>query len=193
MKKAINLKENIEKEINLIDSLYQKVYNEITKSFQVKHEALIKEENELIEKLQNEVTKVKEKMELALSESNNIIKSNERIDKGTKIIEKIKDNNMIHLLSYVSKLNKNKKEINNLCAKLIKNIKISFNEEKNIINFDEYYFNGIQVPKDIEFKNINNNSLEVQWKIDNINLLNIEQKQMKYKVDLKKKNQKKNL
>ena len=103
--KAINFKENIEKEINLIDDSYQKIYNEITKSFQSKHELLIKEENDLIEKLQNEVTKVKEKLELVLSESNNIIKSNERVDKGIKIIEKNKDNNITQILSYISKIN----------------------------------------------------------------------------------------
>ena len=103
--KAINFKENIEKEINLIDDSYQKIYNEITKSFQAKHELLIKEENDLIEKLQNEVTKVKEKLELVLSKSNNIIKSNERVDKGIKIIEKNKDNNITQILSYISKIN----------------------------------------------------------------------------------------
>ena len=103
--KAINFKENIEKEINLIDDSYQKIYNEITKSFQSKHELLIKEENDLIEKLQNEVTKVKEKLELVLSESNDIIKSNERVDKGIKIIEKNKDNNITQILSYISKIN----------------------------------------------------------------------------------------
>ena len=103
--KAINFKENIEKEINLIDDSYQKIYNEITKSFQAKHELLIKEENDLIEKLQNEVTKVKEKLELVLSESNDIIKSNERVDKGIKIIEKNKDNNITQILSYISKIN----------------------------------------------------------------------------------------
>ena len=189
--KAINFKENIEKEINLIDDSYQKIYNEITKSFQAIHELLIKEENDLIEKLQNEVTKVKEKLELVLSESNNIIKSNERVDKGIKIIEKNKDNNITQILSYVSKINKNKKELNNLYGKLLKNLKITYNEESKIINFDEYYFNGLQIPKDIEFKNITNDSLEIIWKIDNINILNIEQKNIKFNVEIRKKNSKK--
>ena len=189
--KAINFKENIEKEINLIDDSYQKIYNEITKSFQAKHELLIKEENDLIEKLQNEVTKVKEKLELVLSKSNNIVKSNERVDKGIKIIEKNKDNNITQILSYISKINKNKKEINNLYGTLIKNLKITYNEESKIINFDEYYFNGLQIPKDIEFKNITNNSLGIIWKIDNINILNIEQKNIKFNVEIRKKNSKK--
>ena len=112
LQKANNIKAKIENEINSIDNIYQKVYNEVTKSFKIKHEILLKEESDLIEKLQNEVTKVKEKLELILSKSNNIIKSSEKIDKGIKIIEKENlDNNMIQILSYVSRINKNKKEI----------------------------------------------------------------------------------
>lgn len=122
IQKANNIKAKIENEINSIDNLYQKVYNEVTKSFKTKHEILLKEESDLIEKLQNEVTKVKEKLELILSKSNNIIKSSEKIDKGIKIIEKENlENNMIQILSYVSRINKNKKEINNLNGELIKN------------------------------------------------------------------------
>ena len=49
----------------------------------------------------------------------------------------------------------------------------------------------MQIPKDIEFKNITNNSLEIIWKIDNINILNIEQKNIKFNVEIRKKNSKK--
>ena len=45
----------------------------MTKSYEKKHEKLIKEESDLKEKLDNEVTKVKEKLENFLSESNRII------------------------------------------------------------------------------------------------------------------------
>ena len=62
--------------------------NDIKQYFVEKHEELLKEENELIEKLQNEVTKVKEKMENALSEINEQIRLNDRINKITNKIEK---------------------------------------------------------------------------------------------------------
>ena len=79
------------------------------KSFELKHEKLIKEENELKEKLKNEVTKVKEKLENFLSESNTVIKTNEKINKGIKIFEKEKEKNMLKTLSYMSTMNKKKK------------------------------------------------------------------------------------
>ena len=72
----------------------------MTKSYLKKHELLLKEENELKEKLQNEVTKVKEQLEKYLSESNNIIRANERLNKGIKKMEN-EEKNMIKTLSYV--------------------------------------------------------------------------------------------
>ena len=62
--------------------------DDLTKSYSKKHEQLLKEENELKEKLQIEVTKTKENLENYLSTSINEIKLSERLKKG---IEKMKD------------------------------------------------------------------------------------------------------
>ena len=53
------LKNKIENELIKIDNSYEKVDKEVTKSYEIKHEKLIKEENELKDKLKNEVTKIK--------------------------------------------------------------------------------------------------------------------------------------
>ena len=110
IKKVIDFKEKIENEIIKINNAYDKVNNEIIKSYLMKHEKLLKEENDLKEKLQNEVTKIKEQLEKYLSISNNLIRNNEKINKGIKLLEK-EEKNMIKNLSYVSKINKNKKEV----------------------------------------------------------------------------------
>ena len=70
----------------------------------------------------------------------------------------------------------------------MKNLKIYFNEEKDIINYDEYYFNGIQTPKNIEIKDIYSDSFKIFWKIDNLNIINIDNNQIKYKVEIRKDN-----
>ena len=185
--KVISIKDKIEREIGKIDKLYDEVNSEIKNSFEIKHEKLIKEENDLREKLQNEVTKVKEQLEKFLAESNKIIRINEKINKGIKILEKEEKNN-IKILSYVSKINKINKESEKLSKELIKNLKISFQKEQNNIKYEEYYFNGIPIPKDIQFKDISSNSFKVFWKIDELNLININNKQIKYKVLIKKEN-----
>ena len=187
--KIITLKNNIEKEINEINKLYDKTINDFTKSFQERHEQLLKQENDLKEKLQTETTKIKEKLENYLSESNNIIKINEKISKGIKKFEN-EEKNIIQNLNYVSKINKNKKDMKQLFQKLMKNLKFSFDNEKNTIQYNEYYFNGIPEPKNINFKDISSNSVNIEWKIDDINLINIDKNKIKYKVELRKKNKK---
>ena len=156
-------------------------------SFKEKHEKLIEEENNLKEKLQTEVTKTKEKLEFFLSEMNDIIKCNEKINKGIKFYEKEIENNFIKNLSYVSKINKIQNKNKKLFCELMRNIKIFFDKENNSIKCEDYYFSGIQIPKNIEIKEIKHNSFKLFWKMDEINILNIDNKQTKFIVEIRKK------
>ena len=183
--KIIELKNKIENEINKINILYEKTIDELSKSYLKKHEILLKEENELKDKLQNEVTKVKEQLENYLSESNNEIKLSERINKGIKKMEN-EDKNMIKILSYVSKINKTQKNMKKLFSQLMRNIKFKYEEEKSNIEYEEYYFNGIYIPNNIEIKDISSNSFNLNWNIDNINIINLDKNKIKYIVEIKK-------
>ena len=49
--KIEDLKNKIENEITKLDKIYDKVDSEVTKIYEIKHEKLIKEENELKEKI----------------------------------------------------------------------------------------------------------------------------------------------
>ena len=143
LKISVNLKDKIENEIISINELYDKINKEVTESFLIKHETLIKKENEIKEKLKNEVAKNKEQLENLFSELNKVIKSSQKILKGIKNLEKEneKDKNMLKILSYVSKINSNKKEIKSILQKPFKKLKISFHEKQSEINFNEYYIN----------------------------------------------------
>ncbi len=190
IQKISDIKNKIEKEIIEIDKLYEKINNETTQSFIAKYEKLKKEENDLKEKLKTEVTKVKEQLEKFLSQANLLIKSSEKINKGVKNLEN-EEKKMIKTLSYISKINKNQKEMNLLFKELMYNLKISFIEEENNINnikYEKYYFSGIPKPKDIEIKDITSNSFQILWKMDDINILNVNKEQIKFKVELKKEN-----
>ena len=52
---------------------------------------------------------------------------------------------MIKILSYVSKINKNNKEMKRISKELMKSIKFYYEEKDNNIKYDEYYFNGISI------------------------------------------------
>jgi len=54
---------------------------------------------------------------------------------------------------------------------------------------DEYYFNGIPTPKNIQFKDISGISFNIMWDIDNI--INIDKNKFKFKVEIKEKTEKK--
>ena len=159
LQNTVNLKKKIENEMSEIDKLYDKINNEVSKSFEKKHEKLIFEENKLKEKLQNEVTKIKEKLEYSLPESNELIKINEKLNKGYKCLESEEEKNVIKNLSYKK-----------IIGKLMRSLKISFDEDKSEINYEEYYFIGIKILKNIMFKTFNNNSVKIFWEIDKIKI-----------------------
>ena len=186
IQKLNELKNSLEHEMLEIDKAYEKVDKETTKFFELKREKLNKEEEELKETLKTEVTKIKEKLENYLSQTNNLTKKCERIIKGVKTIQN-EETNIIKTLSYISFINKNQKEIDALTMELIKNLKITFNEEESTIKYEEYYFNGFPIPKDIEFKEeIESTNLKVFWKLDDINLLNIDKNQIQYIIEIRK-------
>ena len=178
IEKLNKLKNSIEKEMIQIDKAYEKVDKEITKSYELKRE-----------KLKNEVTKIKEKFEISLSEITNILKMSEKIIKGIKSLEK-EEKTMIQTLSYISKINKNQKKMRNLFSQLMNNLKLSFIEEESNIKYEEYYFNGLPVPKDIEIKDIENDSFKISWKIEDNKILHLDKNKIKFRLLLKKVNTK---
>ena len=137
-----------------IDKEYERVNDETTKSYKLKREKLNKEEEDLKDNLKNEVTKIKENFENILSKVNNLSKSCEKIKKGMKSFEK-EEKYILRALSYISNINKNQIEMYSLINLKIENLKITFNEDENIIEFDKYYFNGEEKkPKEDEQKEV---------------------------------------
>ena len=100
------------------------------------------------------------------------------------------ENNMIKLLSYVSKINKTQKNMKKLFSKLMRNIKFNYEEEKNNIKYEEYYFNGIAIPKNIEFNDKTSSSINISWNTDNINIKDVDNNKMKYIAEMRKENAK---
>jgi len=68
-------------------------------------------------------------------------------------------------------------------------IKIIFNEKENNIIYNEYYFYRISIIKDIISSDIENNTLKISLKLDEENILNIDNKEVKYKVEIRKGNE----
>ena len=148
---------------------------------------MIKEENNLKEHLKTEVKKVREELDKFLSETKKIIYKSEDLNESLKKFEK-EENNTMKTLSYISKINENENEMKILFQELMKSLKFSYNEKENKINYEKYIFNGILPPKDIEFEEIGNNYIKILWKFDNNNL-DLDNGQIKFKVEIRKENQ----
>ena len=187
--KTNNLIEKIKNEINEINILFEKTINELTNSYIKKHEMLNKEEKDLKEQLENEVTKTKEKLEIFLTKITDVIRINYSLNEGVKKMKK-EENNIIQNLSYISKMGKNQKQMKSLFQQLIRNIKLTFQEDQSYIKYEEYYFNGIPIPKNIDFEEITLDSLNIIWKLDDLNIINVDNNQIKFKVEMRKVNSK---
>ena len=183
--RVMDLKNKIEAEIKKTNDLFKKTDEDLTKIFSKKHEKLLEEEEKIKEKLRIETTKALEPLENILIKVNDVIRLNERINKGINKIEK-EDKNLIKILSYISKMNKTKKEMEKLFSQLLRNIKYSFENENNNIKYEEYYFNGLFIPS-IEINDITYSSANISWNIDNnMNILNIDKNYLQIIIEIRK-------
>ena len=139
--------------------------------------------------MQLEVTKAKENLENFFSLSNNEIKMGERINKGIKKI-KNEEKSMMKTLSYLSKINKSQKEMEKLSVSLIQSINFSYEQNESSLKFDQFFFNGIPIPKNIESKNKSYDTIDLVWKIDDLNIINLKKEDIKYLVEMKEENKK---
>ena len=154
-----NIKEKIENEIQKLNESYEKINKETTKSYESKHAKLIIEEKEIKDKLDNEVTKIKDKLEEYLSMSISLIRNYEDIKKEILNLNENVQNKTINMtknLTYISQLNENQKQMKKFTKILMKNLKLDFKDDN--IKYEDYYFNGLSIPKDIQITDTTFNS-----------------------------------
>ena len=189
-KKAQNLKQLIENEIEKLSIFYQKEKDDITTTFKNKHFSLDEEENKLKLELDKKVNEIKCELERFLKESNNILLSCEKIFKATENCGIINDNHEIKSLIYISEINKINKEIKNFFKKPMKNLNKSTGEFGSNYNnsYKYYYFNGITIPKDILILK-GDKKINIRWNMKELRtigeikysvVINIDGKEFKY-------------
>ena len=177
--KAKNLKERIEEEIEAINDNNTKITDEITAYFEEEHSKIYKKEKKLKSELDIKITEIKDELEEYFRETTKILLSCERLFKAIKNYSKKNNNNEMKDLFYISKINKINIEAKRLFQNTIKNLDIYFNNES--INYKEYYFNGIPIPKDIQIEE-KNNKLLISW---DLRTKNLDIKNIKYLLKIK--------
>ena len=190
IEESYKIKEQIMEEMKLIDKTFEDLNKEITNCFIKKQENLIKKENEIKDTLKNEITKIKEKLEIYYSEIYEVIKKGEFSSKIIKSYKKNKEEKIpIKELTYISYLSKTNKEIQKQILKPMRNVKISYNENEEIFKYEEYYFNGIKYPKMIKLEDISMHNLKISWKYEEKdNPIKIDLKKIKFRVEIRNEN-----
>ena len=134
----------------------------MTESFKNQHEKLRQTENDLKKDLRKKVTELKENLENFLTESDEILKGNERINKVIKSYEKSEINSIIKSLSYISEIEKNNTRANDFLLKLMKSMNISFDESNNSLKYNNYLFNGLKPLSDIKIY-LEDGKIKMSW------------------------------
>ena len=134
----------------------------MTESFKNQHEKLRQTENDLKKDLRKKVTELKENLENFLTESDEILKGNERINKVIKFYEKSEINSIIKSLSYISEIEKNNTRANDFLLKLMKSMNISFDESNNSLKYNNYLFNGLKPLSDIKIY-LEDGKIKMSW------------------------------
>ena len=180
-----NLKRKIEEEIEKINNSQEKIEEEISLSFKKKHLKLDEKEKNLRLELNTKVNNIKEELEDYLKKSKNIILSLNNIQ---ELIENYENkNNEIKTLYYISEINKNKEKGIEFLNKKIKNLNISMYLDNSAICYENYYFNGIPIPKNVKVEE-KDKKLYISWIIYDSMMKGIDIKNIKYSVFIKDNN-----
>jgi hypothetical protein len=187
IKKMTNLKNSIEKEISDITVSYKSINEELSKTINSKIEELRDKEKKLKKQLEDKFVEIKNPLEDLLPKLYNFILNAEKVMKSSNTY--MEENNIFKKLAYISNISNIIKKKEQYFKMLMKSMNINFDSEKMEINFEEYYFNGIPLPLNIEFKEVNANSIKVVWELNNINLLDFDKNELETKIEIKKENE----
>ena len=184
---AKKIKNRIEEEIGEINNSYKKIINKMEEFFEEERIKLCRKETQLKSELNEKIKQNKELLEKYLIESNNIISFCEKTNKAIEYYQKKINTAEIEKLYYISEINKTNDKVKELFGNPFKNLDISFNTELKAINYKEYYFNGIPVPKNIKNENPGNfhNNIIISWEIDDLRIRDYDIKDIKYLLEIK--------
>ena len=189
-KKSENLKMNIEKEINNINNLSNKIKDEIISEYDIKIQNLKNEMKKLIDEIDLNTNKTLKILNENMNKIQNQINKNIQVDESLKYLVNLKDDQIIKKLSYISNVNKHEKDTNLILSELMKSLKFTYSSENKNLKFDEYYFNGLPIPVNFQINIISGLNVNINWEIENLNMIHIKDKnEIKFILEMRKENE----
>ena len=184
--KAKNLKSSIEDYICEINKSAKRAFREMNKAFRKEHYLISRTRYKLKDELNRKIDNIKEELNNFLKRPENIISSFADISKAIESFGKLKESHIIRTWCYISEINKYNEKANNLFKEPKKTLFFSFDEDKDSINYRNYYFDGLPVPEDILFEKNDKNEVEITWKSDESLIKNyFDRDKIKYEIEVK--------
>ena len=184
--KAKNLKSSIEDYICEINKSAKRAFREMNKAFRKEHYLISRTRYKLKDELNGKIDNIKEELNNFLKRTENIISSFADISKAIESFGKLKESHIIRTWCYISEINKHNEKANNLFKEPKKTLFFSFDEDKDSINYRNYYFDGLPVPEDILFEKNDKNEVEITWKSDESLIKNyFDRDKIKYEIEVK--------
>ncbi len=184
--KAKNLKSSIEDYICEINKSAKRAFREMNKAFRKEHYLISRTRYKLKDELNGKIDNIKEELNNFLKRTENIISSFADISKAIESFGKLKESHIIRTWCYISEINKYNEKANNLFKEPKKTLFFSFDEDKDSINYRNYYFDGLPVPEDILFEKNDKNEVEITWKSDESLIKNyFDRDKIKYEIEVK--------
>ena len=184
--KAKNLKSSIEDYICEINKSAKRAFREMNKAFRKEHYLISRTRYKLKDELNRKIDNIKEELNNFLKRTENIISSFADISKAIESFGKLKESHIIRTWCYISEINKYNEKANNLFKEPKKTLFFSFDEDKDSINYRNYYFDGLPVPEDILFEKNEKNEVEITWKSDESLIKNyFDRDKIKYEIEVK--------
>ena len=184
--KAKNLKSSIEDYICEIIKSAKRAFREMNKAFRKEHYLISRTRYKLKDELNGKIDNIKEELNNFLKRTENIISSFADISKAIESFGKLKESHIIRTWCYISEINKYNEKADNLFKEPKKTLFFSFDEDKDSINYRNYYFDGLPVPEDILFEKNEKNEVEITWKSDESLIKDSSDRdKIKYEIEIK--------
>ena len=184
--KAKNLKSSIEDYICEINKSAKRAFREMNKAFRKEHYLISRTRYKLKDELNGKIDNIKEELNNFLKRTENIISSFADISKAIESFGKLKESHIIRTWCYISEINKYNEKANNLFKEPKKTLFFSFDEDKDSINYRNYYFDGLPVPENIIFEKNEKTEIEITWKCDESLFKDYsDREKIKYEIEIK--------
>ena len=163
MEKDDELAKKVNDVIETIDSKGNEIKERITKTFAEERKKLNREEEKIMAELEKAMDECKKPLEKYLNDTESVSNYSKLLK---EVHEKGKSMSRLMELNLVSKMEEQRKTIEELHMTEMTDLKIGWDSEERKLSFTKALFNGAPIPTNIKFSKVTEKGLDISWDCD---------------------------